>query len=118
VVDDNAFILEAWKAVLEPDAGVHLFHSPEELKARLEVEPGFLRRLAFLVTDYCFDDSPGDGLDVGRMVKARLPQLPVLLSSESDLAVGATAGSIDRTIAKMPVPFAELSRTVALHPHA
>jgi CheY-like chemotaxis protein len=107
IIDDNAFVLDAWTATLAADTITHAFASPEELMARLAQEERFLERLALVVTDLHFDNSAADGLAVGRMVKERRPGLPVYLCSDAELG-GAQLAGIDRRIAKEPVAFAEL----------
>ncbi len=84
------------------NATVHTMASPQVLRTRLEAEPSFLARLAYVVTDMHFG-STENGLDVGRLVKPARPDLPVLLSSDGVFAVGDLAGAADRVIGKNPV---------------
>ena len=108
VVDDNIFILEAWEQALRGDTVVHLIDNPEALAAKMAQDPGFITRLAYVITDHNFDGSQQDGLDVGRMVKNQRGDLPILLSSDAELRGSELVGSIDAVIAKEPVGYREL----------
>ena len=108
LVEDNAFMREAWVKMLATDATVHAASSPEALLDKLSKDPGLLGRLACVVTDYYFDNSTQNGVDVGRMIKHCRPGLRVLLSSDGSFAADEMAGAIDRVIAKDPVSYAGL----------
>ncbi len=107
-IDDNIFFQEAWEAVLKPDSIVHLLNSPEELAAKLCKEPQFLDNVAFVVTDFYFDNSRGSGLDVGRIVKKHRPDKVVMLCSDGEFDNSVFEGAIDRTVSKVPVTYMEL----------
>lgn len=109
IVDDNPFILDAWKDKLKVDATVHVFTSLEALAERLEADPEFAGRLLLAVTDMHLDGSGGDGLDVGRLLKQYSPKLRVLLSSDGSIPEADFIGAIDRAIGKDPVGLAALN---------
>ena len=108
VVDDNPFILEAWAEMLQGEASLHLISSLEDLRARLETDPGFADRLLLAVTDMHLGGSAGDGLDVGRLLKSYRPELLVLLSSDGVFGAEELHGTIDTTIGKDPVELSKL----------
>ena len=103
VADDNPFILDAWIESLAADATVIAVDSPEALLARLDEEPGLLGRLHGVIVDQNFDNSGQDGVTLGRELKSRRSNLPVLLSSDGVYGAEELAGGIDRIIAKSPV---------------
>ncbi|MEI8027454.1 MAG: hybrid sensor histidine kinase/response regulator [Pseudomonadota bacterium] len=107
-IDDNSFFQEAWESVLKPDSIVHLLSSPEELAAKLSKEPQFLDKMAFVITDFYFDNSRASGLDVGRLVKKHRPDKVVLLCSDGEFDNSVFEGAIDRTVSKVPVTYREL----------
>lgn len=108
IVEDNPFILEAWVECLAKDAAVHAVESPEALSAKLTKDPGLLDRLAYVVTDYNFDNSTQNGVDVGKMIKHRRPGLRVLLSSDGSVPASEMVGAIDRVISKDPLAYTDL----------
>lgn len=103
VVDDNAFILEAWEGTLKPDARVHVADSLEALELLLAADPRFIDRLAFVITDLHFDNSIHDGFHVAKRIKALRSDLPVLLSSDGVLAEGDVSDAFNYVIPKEPV---------------
>lgn len=105
VLDDNAFVLEAWTLVAT-DADIITFLSPAAFWARIDAEPQLLGRLDAVITDLHFGDNSEDGLVFAAMLKRRA-RVPVFLSTDGTL-IEALGPSVDARIAKEPVPFADL----------
>jgi signal transduction histidine kinase/CheY-like chemotaxis protein len=108
VIDDNAFVLHAWKKVLSKDATVHIMTGLDELQDMMNKDPNFLSRLSCIVTDWHFQGSSGDGLDIGRFIKKRRPGLRVFLSSDASFAEADLAGAVDAVIGKEPLTLGKL----------
>lgn len=108
VVEDNPFILEAWVKTLSQEAIVHAAPSPEVLSRILLNDAELLQRLTCVVTDLHFDNSTLNGLDVGKMIKQRCPQLPVLLSSDGWLSAAEMTEAIDQVIPKEALAYRRL----------
>ena len=103
VVEDNPFILDAWVDALQNEAIVHAADSPEALADKIALDPQLLERLICVVTDYHFDNSLKNGMDVGAMLKQVRPDLQVLLSSDGTFNANDMIGRIDRVIRKEPL---------------
>lgn len=108
VVEDNPFILDAWVETLSQDAKVHTASSPEAMSQLLFDDPDLLNRLACVVTDLHFDNSPMNGVDVGKKLKKDRPNLPTLLSSDGWISQEEMTGSIDHVIPKEPMTYRRL----------
>ncbi len=103
VLDDNPFVLDAWKDALGNDAVVHLLASMEDLKDRVAVDSTFVGRLSMAITDMNFDGSAGDGIAIGQLLKRLHPGLRVFLSSDQMVFDSDLDGAIDLVIGKDPV---------------
>jgi signal transduction histidine kinase/CheY-like chemotaxis protein len=114
IVEDNPFMLGAWSNALATDSTVHAVDSPEALAEMLLKDPVLGDRLACVVTDYYFDNSTQNGIDVARMIKARSPDLPVLLSSDGHISAAEMANVIDQVIPKDPQSYAGLTKRFEL----
>ena len=110
IVEDNPFMLEAWVEVLGSDVTVYRLSSFEEISARLEADPAFIRNLDYVVTDMHFEKSGGDGLDVARLLKKHRPDLQILLSTDDPIPKEDLIGIIDLAIGKTPITFADMIR--------
>jgi CheY-like chemotaxis protein len=108
LIEDNPFIRFAWEEVLKVDAQVHLMSSLDELNRKVSEDPGFLNRLTCIITDLYLDGSSGDGLEIGRVVKAKRPGLPIYLSSDAVVTEAECAGAVDRVIGKLPLDLRNL----------
>lgn len=108
VVEDNPFILEAWVETLSEETLVHAAASPEVLSHMLANDADLLQRLACVVTDFHFDNSRLNGIDVGRMVKQGRPNLPTLISSDGWVSAEEMTGAIDRVIPKEALSYSRL----------
>jgi CheY-like chemotaxis protein len=108
LIEDNPFIRFAWEEVLKVDAQVHLMSSLDDLNRRISEDPGFLNRLSCIITDLYLDGSSGDGLEIGRVVKAKRPGLPIYLSSDAVVTEAECAGAVDRVIGKLPLDLRNL----------
>ena len=108
LIEDNPFIRFAWEEVLKVDAQVHLMSSLDELNRKISEDPEFLNRLSCIVTDLYLDGSSGDGLEIGRLVKARRPGLPIYLSSDAVVTEAECVGAVDRVIGKFPLDLRNL----------
>ena len=89
VVEDSAFLLEAWGFVL--GHGYRLFPTPSAVMAALAAEPALLGCLTCVVTDMVFDDDVHDGAWLAARLRQLRPDLPVLLSSEVPAPAGSAA---------------------------
>lgn len=109
VIDDNPFVLDAWSLVAG-DETILTFASPEDFLGRVDADPGFLGGLTAVVTDFNFESSTMDGIDLARRIKARSPTLPIFLSTDGDVEYLPGDG-IDARIAKDPTPFPVLLKS-------
>ena len=112
LIDDNPFILDAWTCALAGEAIVETMRSIEDLNAKIAADPGFLDHLSCVITDVYLDGSSGDGLDVGRLIKMKRPDLKVLLSSDGVFSEDDLEGVIDRVIGKDPIEVSQLFRSI------
>ena len=108
IVEDNRFMLEAWMDTLKRDSDVVGVGSPEQLHTLLEQDPTLLASLSCVITDMNFDNSTQDGIGLGREIKRRRPELPILLCSDSVVSDTDLVGAIDRVIDKVPKAYADL----------
>ncbi len=102
-IDDNVFIGESWCAELAAGANVHYFESPEVFFAAVQTDSSLLARVLCVVTDYFFDGSDVNGLDLARRVKSMSPATLVFLSSDADFEESALAGAVDGSVGKAPL---------------
>ena len=115
IVEDSPMTLYAWEELLSPDAVVHTMRSFEDLTEEIDANPNFLRELSYVITDMHLDGSAGDGLDVGRLIKGLMPNLPVLMSSDDIFEDHELVGAADKVIPKDPVTLAELRIRSVVH---
>lgn len=113
IVDDNAFVLEAWERCISSEATVHTVTSVKALRAKLQAQPDLMDRLMCVVTDLYLDDETGDGTDVARIIKAARSDIPVHLSSDGNLSLADLGGAIDSVIGKDPMALVLLQKLVA-----
>lgn len=118
LVEDNAFILEAWQTILKGDVEVLAFTSPELALHALTKDESLISRLSAVITDYHFDNSPQHGVDFAMALKARRSNLPVLLCSDLDVSDELPTGCVDLRIAKEPVVWSDLQTVLDALPPA
>lgn len=83
VLDDNEFMLEAWVENLSGQASVTCLSSLEALSDKIGDDNAFLSRFSFVVTDFYYDNSSYNGLDVANLVKSYRTDLPVLICTDA-----------------------------------
>ncbi len=111
VVEDNPFILDAWRKKLS-DENCLLFSSSEEFFAKHDADPKFTLRLLCVVTDYYFNEtSDTNGIEFASKVKEMCPLLPIFLSSDAVFTDDQITG-IDHVISKVPLSLDELKNLV------
>lgn len=108
VADDSSFVLEAWVEALKDQANVIISNSPEGVIAELDRNPALISQLAGAILDQNFDSSDQNGIQIGKALKSRRPDLPVLLSSDGYFEPSELSGAVDRVISKQPVAFDRL----------
>jgi signal transduction histidine kinase/ActR/RegA family two-component response regulator len=108
VVDDSSFVLDAWEDSLSDDARIYRADSIEEVEILIASDPDLLNHLAFVITDFKFDNSRSDGLDVAKRLKNLCPCLTIMLSTDGIVSESDLSGSVDHVIAKVPVRLAYL----------
>lgn len=108
ILDDLRLVLYAWQKKLQQDVKITTLASYEALQIQLASDPEFLQAFVLVITDYRFDDSQYNGVDIAKTVKTHRPELPVLLSSSEDHTVTEGNGAIDFVIDKTPVSWQTL----------
>jgi CheY-like chemotaxis protein len=114
VVDDDVFMLEAWKTALAADAAPVTFASPDEFWRAVEKAPELLDGLTCVVTDYHFDNcATDDGMSFAEAMRQRAPRVSILLSSNATLPHGAER-VVHCVIDKTPMSWAKLAAAAGL----
>ena len=106
VVDDNAFVLEAWEAAAS-DATVLTFISPEACLSALADVPDLASSIDALVTDFNFEQSSYDGRSLARELRRLGVAFPIFLSTDGDVEILPVDGIVGR-IPKEPHLMREL----------
>ena len=113
LVDDSRAFLLGWRRAVAPHADVAYFASPAAFLAAAAADPQLYERLVALVTDHRFADGDLHGVAFARQVRARRPELPIVLSSSGFFSRAELDGAIDLVIEKTPVPFCRLTALLA-----
>lgn len=109
LIEDNSFIIDAWK--LSADFEVEGYVRPEDFYARYDQDRAGLATLACIVTDYHFDEeSELTGADVLAWVKGR--QGPLVLLSTDGLRSSFAGDGFAAILEKQPLKAAELTRVL------
>lgn len=81
VIDDDPYVCELWRSNVT-DAVVHTYSSPEEFIKQADDYPEELKRLGCIITDYCFQNSAMNGVDLAKVIKQNYGDAVVLLCSD------------------------------------
>jgi signal transduction histidine kinase/DNA-binding response OmpR family regulator len=110
VIEDSVFVAEAWCATLGEEALA--FRSPEEFWRHVEGNAGYLDSLVGVITDFHFENSGSDGIDLARKVKERR-NIPIVLSSELNDFEQSEMGAVDLVVGKEPLSWRSLRKLLA-----
>jgi signal transduction histidine kinase/DNA-binding response OmpR family regulator len=105
VIEDSVFVAEAWCAALGEEALA--FRSPEEFWRHADANPRYLESLVGVITDFHFENSGSDGMDLARKVKERR-DIPVVLCSELEPLERSATEGVDLVVGKDPLPWRAL----------
>jgi signal transduction histidine kinase len=106
LVDDSRAFLTGWRASIGANAKLHFFASPDQFW--LEGGAMLGARLSALITDYRFSNSEESGISFARLVRQRIPGVPVILSSSGVFTSRELAGVFDLVIDKRPTSWTDL----------
>jgi signal transduction histidine kinase len=110
VVEDNAFIREAWVSTLK-DVNVYSFVDPKSFWAYFNEKKSSVIELTAVITDYHFDTQlETNGEVFSNEIKLIAPELPVLLSSETIESLQEGGGF--QRIDKLPIKWSELEKII------
>lgn len=110
VIEDSVFVAEAWCATLGEEALA--FRSPEEFWRYAEANASYLDNLAGIITDFHFENSGSDGIDLARKLK-KLRSIPIILSSELNDFEKSDLDTVDLVVGKDPLPWRSLRKLLA-----
>ena len=102
VIDDSAFMLEAWTNELS-DASVVTFSSPEDFLKACSDSPEFLTSLDLIIVDYQFSEHSLDhGLVLAGRIKS-MRQIPIVLCTDWPVTDPVASVVTDAQIPKSPI---------------
>lgn len=114
LVDDSRVYLAGWRSVLGGHAQLRYYASPELFWAATRADPTLLERLAVVITDYRFANSTESGVSFAAALRARRPQLPILLSSSGVFSEIEVRESFDGVLDKAAISWAHLQALIPL----
>lgn len=107
ILDDNEFVLEAWRARMS-DARVRTFTGPREFWKAAEDDPKLLSELECVVSDLYFEEGePEDGLQFLERLRQGYRVAGVLSTDAPPDGLGEAGASVVR-VGKQPITWAEL----------
>lgn len=114
LIEDNFFVQDAWHARLR-DARLELFRMPADFLDRVTREPAWAQSLYCVVTDQNFGPmSTMNGVGLAERLKALLPKLPVILSTNDSPTL---SGAVDAQIGKEPLDVRDLRALISALRH-